>query len=70
MSRWLPVNERRKRDKKIVKLYQQGVSSVGLRIRFPSVNPFQILRKYGVEPNRRPGSIYSGLRRLGKTDGV
>ena len=52
--RLLSEEEREKRDKKIVELYQQGLSSANIRLRFgKGVDIFKILRKHGVEPNRR-----------------
>lgn len=49
MGRWLSRAERAARDKKIVELYQQGVSAVNLRLRFGGVDVFRILRREGIE---------------------
>ena len=49
MSRWLPKKERDKRDKKVVELYQQGVSQQNIHLRFGEVDITSILRKYGLQ---------------------
>jgi len=52
MGRWLPKEEREKRDKKIIELYQQGVSYQAIFLRF-GVNVGDLLKRRGMEVNRR-----------------
>jgi len=52
MGRWLPKEEREKRDKKIIELYQQGVSYQAIFLRF-GVNVNDLLKRRGMEFNRR-----------------
>ena len=64
MGRWISRAERAARDKKIIELYQQGVTPANLRLRFAGVDVFRLLRREGIEANQRGKSIYSGLRHL------
>ncbi len=69
MSRWLPKEEKKKRDKRVVELYQLGFSykviaeSVGLSGTGAISN---ILKKYGVQGGRRVAMSTAGNeRRIG-----
>jgi len=53
MGRWLPKEEREKRDKKIVELYQQGISTQSISARFGQVDIYSTLRRHGIEPSQR-----------------
>lgn len=53
MGRWLPKEERDKRDAKIVELYQQGVSPQSISARFGQVDIYSTLRKHGIEAKQR-----------------
>ena len=50
-------------DKKIIELYQQGVTVANLIIRFGNIGICKILRDNGIEPNQRAKRLYSPLRR-------
>ena len=51
MGRWLPREEREKRDKKAIELYRSGISSTNIRLRL-GIDIFMILRRDGIK--RRP----------------
>ena len=44
--------EREERDRKVVELYQQGISPANIRIRFGNIDVYKILKKYGVRSDQ------------------
>lgn len=63
VGRWLSKAEREARDRKIIELYQQGVSARNLRLRFGwGLNVSEILRKHGIEAYQRAERIYSRVK--------
>ncbi len=69
MSRWLPKEEREKRDKKVVELYQLGLSykAIAESMHLSGYGAIAtILKKCGVERNRkREMSTADNERRVG-----
>ena len=56
--RLLSQKEMERRDKKVVELYQQGISPSNIRLRFgKGIDVFVILRKHGIEPSQKSRGI-------------